>query len=61
LLQCIGIVFIGTFLIAYLAELPTGEVLHAQPVYHEVLAISGSVFVIMSVFALFLSFVKRNA
>lgn len=56
--QGVGIVFIGIFLAAYLAGLPTTAVLHSDPAVKLALAVFGSAFLILSflttAFAIFL-------
>jgi len=42
-IQGVGIVFIGFFLAAYLAGLPTTVVLHSEPVFRIPLLILGAV------------------
>jgi len=46
--QCVGIIFVGIFLAAYLAGLPTTAVLHSEPTVRLSLALSGSVLLILS-------------
>lgn len=56
--QSVGIVFVGIFLAAYLAGLPTTTVLHSDPAVKLALAVFGLAFLILlfltTVFAIFL-------
>ena len=45
--QGVGVVFVGIFLAAYLAGLPTTAVLHSEPAFRIPLTILGAVLLIM--------------
>lgn len=45
--QGVGIAFVGFFLAAYLAGLPTTAVLHSEPVFKIPLAILGSILIFL--------------
>jgi hypothetical protein len=53
--QGVGIVFISIFLAAYLAGLPTTNVLHIEPAFRIPLAIIGSLFLVLVFVAIFLA------
>lgn len=53
--QGVGIVFVSIFLAAYLAGLPTTNVLHIEPAFRIPLAIIGSLFLVLVFVAIFLA------
>jgi hypothetical protein len=55
LVEGIGTVFCGVFLAAYLLALPSNDVLHANPIYHEMLMIFGGLFLVLTLASLLLS------
>jgi hypothetical protein len=60
LVEGIGAVFSGVFLAAYLLALPSNDVLHTTPIYHELLAIFGGLFLVLILASLVLSaMIKR--
>ncbi len=42
-IEAVGIVFVGFFLVAYLAGLPTTAVLHSEPIFRIPLFVFGAV------------------
>jgi hypothetical protein len=45
--QGVGAVFVGVFLAAYLAGLPSTDVLHSEPVFRIPLIVFGAAFLVM--------------
>ena len=60
LVEGIGAVFCGVFLAAYLLALPSNGVLHAEPIYHEMLAIFGGLFLVLILASLVLSAMTKR-
>lgn len=59
-IQGIGTVFVGIFLVAYLAGLPTTRVLHIEPIFRIPLAIIGVILVVGIILLIILSFLSKN-
>ena len=59
LVEAVGAVFCSVFLAAYLLALPSYDILHAEPIYHEMLAIFGGLFLGLIVVSLLLSAIKK--
>jgi hypothetical protein len=60
-LEGIGIVFIGIFLVAYLSGLPTTAVLHSEPAVRLSLTVIGVVFLVLILAAFILTIYKRRS
>lgn len=58
--QGIGAVFVGFFLAAYLAGLPTTAVLHSEPAFRIPLTILGAVLLVMVLSALVLAALSKK-
>jgi len=60
--QGVGAVFVGIFLAAYLAGLPSTAVLHSEPIFRSLLSVIGVLLLIFIFTALVLSvLVKHDA
>ena len=58
--QGVGAVFVGIFLAAYLAGLPTTAVFHSEPAFRIPLFIFGAVLLVMVLSALVLTALSRK-
>ena len=58
--QTVGVVFVGLFLAAYLAGLPTTAVLHSDPAVRLALTILGVVYLSLTLVAGVLAFLRRK-
>lgn len=58
--QGVGIVFVGIFLTAYLGGLPTTNVLHIEPIFRILLAIFGSLFILLVIVTILLAAIQRR-
>jgi len=58
--QGIGTVFVGLFVAAYLFSLPGTNILHGEPIFNYLLAISGTVFLVLVLTSLILSFTVKT-
>ena len=58
--QGVGIIFVSLFLAAYLAGLPTTNVLHSEPALRIPLAVIGSVFLVLALVTVILFVVSRK-
>ena len=58
--QGVGVVFVGIFLAAYLAGIPTTVVFHSEPVFRIPLIIFGAVLLTMVLSALVLAALSRK-
>lgn len=58
--QGVGAVFAAVFLAAYLFALPTSGVLHSVFVYHELLAVFGTLFLILVFAAIAVSAIIKS-
>ena len=59
-LQGVGTVFVGIFLAAYLAGLPTTAVLHSEPAFRIPLFIFGAVLLVLVLSALVLAVLSKK-
>jgi hypothetical protein len=59
-LQGLGVVFIGIFLAAYLAGLPTTAVFHSEPIVRLLLASFGIVLLVLVLIGVGLAIYKRR-
>jgi hypothetical protein len=57
--QVSGCLFTAVFLLAYILPFPADRVLHSEPVFRGLLAVLGSLFLALTLIALFLS-LKRG-
>lgn len=58
--QSVGVVFVGVFLAAYLAGLPTTAVFHSEPAFRIPLTILGAVLLIMVLSASVLAVLSKE-
>jgi threonine/homoserine/homoserine lactone efflux protein len=58
--QTVGAVFVGLFLAAYLAGLPTTAVLHSDPTIRLALTVLGVAYLVLTLAAVVLAFLKRK-
>jgi hypothetical protein len=58
--QGVGAVFVGIFLAAYLAGLPTTEVFHSDPAFRVPLSIFGAVLLVMVLSAFVLAVLSKK-
>jgi hypothetical protein len=58
--QGVGVVFVGVFLAAYLAGLPTTAVFHSEPAFRIPLTILGAVLLVMVLSAFVLAVLSRK-
>ncbi len=56
----VGALFIGIFLSAYLAGIPTTAVFHSDPTVRLALAITGTIFLILVLTTIITAVLKRN-
>jgi hypothetical protein len=56
----VGAVFIGVFLAAYLAGIPTLAVYHSDPIVRTVLAVIGAVFLLLILVLVVMAVMQRN-
>ena len=59
LVEVIGAGFCAVFLASFLLALPSYGVLHADPIYHELLAIFGGVFLSLILASFLLTALKK--
>ena len=58
--QGIGTVFVSLFVAAYLFSLPGTNILHGEPIVNYLLAIFGSVFLVLVLTSIILSFIVKT-
>lgn len=59
-IQGVGGVFVAVFLAAYLAGLPTTNVLHNQPVVRDTLGVVGAIFLVLILAGVILAAYSRR-
>ena len=54
-LEGVGVIFLGSFLVAYLTGLPTDVVYHSDPTLRMILSVFGGILLIIIIFGLLIS------